>query len=201
MVEPLGLDKAEGALVNNVPEGPAAEAGIQAGDVIVRFAGQPVADIRDLVRRVADSPVGDAVPPTVLRDGKEVALAITLGRREAAESGGAQGGPDTSNQAEKGRAEDLLGMRLAPLTPELAGELGVSPDSSGLVVEEVDPTGKAADQGLMPGDIITTINRQPVTSLADLQRLVSEAQEAGHKTVLAMVRRGSQPMFVALPVE
>ncbi len=201
MVEPLGLDKAEGALVNNVPEGPAAEAGIQAGDVIVRFAGQPVADIRDLVRRVADSPVGEAVPLTVLRDGKEVALEITLGRRETAESGGAQGGPDTSNQAEKGRAEDLLGMRLAPLTPELAGELGVSPDSSGLVVEEVDPTGKAADQGLMPGDIITTINRQPVTSLADLQRLVSEAQEAGHKTVLAMVRRGSQPMFVALPVE
>ncbi len=201
MVQPLGLSRAEGALVNNVPDGPASEAGIQAGDVITEFAGRPVANIRDLVRRVADSPVGEAVPLTVLRNGEAVELEITLGRRETAEAGGAQGGPDTGNQPEKGRAEDLLGMRLTPLTPEIAGELGVSPDSAGLVVEEVDPTGKAADQGLMPGDIITTINRQPVASLADLQRLVGEAQEAGHKTVLAMIRRGSQPMFVALAVE
>lgn len=203
MVEPLGLDKAEGALVNNVPDGPARDAGIQTGDVITLFAGQPVANIRDLVRRVADSPVGEAVPLTVMRDGKSVDLQITLGRRETAENGEASqtGGPDTSNHAEKGHVEDVLGLRLVPLTPEIAGELGVAPDSSGLVIEDVEPTGKAADQGLMRGDIITSVNRQPVTTLADLQRLVSAAQEAGHKTVLAMIRRGSQPMFVALPIE
>ena len=199
MVEPLGLEKPAGALVNNVPaDGPAASAGIEAGDVITRFAGADVANTRDLVRRVADSPVGEAVPLTVLRDGKPVELEITLGRRETAE-GTAR--TSESSGALNEHAEDKLGMTLAPLTPQIAEELGVPPDTAGLVVQDVDPEGGAAKQGVRAGDIITTLNRQPVASVADLQRLVAEAQEAGHKTVLAMISRGDQPMFVPLPVE
>ena len=199
MVEPLGLKKAEGALVNNVPAGPASAAGIEAGDVIITFDGKPVANIRDLVRRVGDSPAGEAVPLTVLRDGKPVDLEITLGRREIAEGTARPGdAPDDGGSTDAG---EQLGMTLTPLTPQLAEELGLPRDLSGLVVQDIDPEGSAAGQGLQTGDVITTVNRQPVTSLADLKRLVAEAKDAGHKTLLAMVSRGDQPMFVPLPLE
>ena len=87
------------------------------------------------------------------------------------------------------------------MTPEIAAEIGVSGDTQGLVVQEVAPEGAAADKGLTPGDIITEAGQQPVTSLADLQSRISEARDAGRKSILMLVRRAGEPRFVALPVE
>ncbi|MDT9693938.1 PDZ domain-containing protein, partial [Streptomyces sp. P9(2023)] len=102
MAEALGIASEQGAMVSDVPEGPAADAGMRAGDVIVKFAGGEVKDTRELVRRVADAPVGKAVDVTVLREGKEVELQVTLGRREIAE--GTSGGVSSGTGADGGES-------------------------------------------------------------------------------------------------
>jgi serine protease Do len=196
IAESLGLDEAKGAMVTDVPAGPAADAGMKAGDVITSFAGGEVKDPRELVRRVADAPVGEAVDVTVQREGEPVELKVTLGRRELAEGSG-NGSVDSATES----ASDLMGMTVAPLTPEIAAELGVSRDMTGLVVQSVDPSGAAADKGLSAGDVITEAGQQPVASLADLQARIKEARDAGRKSLLMMVRRAGEPRFVALPVE
>ena len=197
MAEALGIKSDQGAMVTDVPEGPAADAGMRAGDVIVKFDGGEVKDTRELVRRVADAPVGQAVDVNVLREGKEVALKVTLGRRELAEgtSSGASVGTGTE---EKG---DLLGLSVTPLTPELAQELGVSREMKGLVVQGVDPESEAENRGLTVGDVITEAGQQPVTTLAELQARIKDAKDAGRKSILLLVRRAGEPRFVPLPIE
>lgn len=196
IAESLGLAQAHGAMVTDVPTGPAADAGMKAGDVITSFAGGEVKDPRDLVRRVADAPVGEAVDVTVQRDGKPLDLKITLGRRELAENSdeGKSGGTDS------GSSSQTLGMTVVELTPQLAAEIGIPTDSKGLVVREVDPRGAAADKGLAPGDVITEAGQQSVQTMADLTDRISEAKEAGRKSILLMVRRQGEPRFVALPI-
>lgn len=196
IAESLGLSEAKGAMVTDVPPGPAADAGMKAGDVITSFDGGEVKDPRDLVRRVADAPVGEAVDVVVQRGGEPVDLKVTLGCRELAEGTGS-GKVDSAAEA----TSDVMGMTLAPLTPEIAAELGMSRDMKGLVVQSVDPSGAAADKGLVAGDVITEAGQQPVAALADLEARIKEAREAGRKSILVMVRRAGEPRFVALPVE
>src|SRR5699024_2712458 len=130
-----------------------------------------------LVRRVADEAEGDAVPVTVLRDGKELDLEVTLGRRELAE-GSARG---QDGQQSAGPAA-VLGMRLAPLTGDVLDELGLPSDMEGLVVQEVDPASPIADQGIMPGDVITAVNQNVVTSVDAFRDEVARARKAGRKS-------------------
>ncbi|MTH79285.1 DegQ family serine endoprotease [Paracoccus aestuariivivens] len=196
IAESLGLAEAKGAMVTDVPTGPAADAGMKSGDVITNFAGGEVKDPRDLVRRVADAPVGEAVDVTVQRDGKPLDLKITLGRRELAE-GGESAKPGKPGEASPSK---LMGMSVTEVTPELAAEIGIPTDSKGLVVREVDPEGAAADKGLAPGDLITEAGQRPVVSMADLSARIDEAKEAGRKSILLMVRRSGEPRFVALPI-
>ncbi|MDF3606468.1 Do family serine endopeptidase [Paracoccus sp. DMF-8] len=191
----LGLTSTDGAMVTDVPAGPALDAGMKAGDVIVSFDGGSVKDVRELVRRVADAPVGEEVALVVLRDGENVDLKVTLGRRELAE-GTANAEVNSATES----ATDMLGMTVAPLTPEIAAELGVSRDMAGLVVQPVDPDGPAADKGLAAGDVITEAGQQPVTSLAELQDQVQAARDAGRKSILVLVRRAGEPRFLALPI-
>ncbi|SIR10204.1 serine protease Do [Paracoccus thiocyanatus] len=194
IAESLGLAEVRGAMVTDVPAGPAADAGMKAGDVITRFDGGEVEDPRDLVRRVADAPVGEAVDVVVQRDGEAVEMKVTLGRRELAEGAGGrtEGAPQS--------ADEVMGMALTELTPEIAAELGVG-DMQGLVVQSVDPSGPAADKGLAVGDVITEAGQQPVVTQADLEARIKEARDAGRKSILVMVRRAGEPRFVALPVE
>lgn len=197
IADSLGLQTDSGALVTDVPAGPAADAGMKAGDVITSFDGGPVKDSRELVRRVADAPVGEEVALTVLRDGKSVDLKVALGRRELAEGSSTETKVDSASKT----ATDMMGMTVAPITPEIAAELGVSKDTTGLVVQSVDPAGAAADKGLAAGDIITDAGQQPVTTLADLETQVKAAKDAGRKSILILVRRAGEPRFVALPLE
>lgn len=195
MAEAMELAATEGALVTDVPAGPAADAGMKAGDVIVSFDGHSVADTRDLVRRVADAPVGKAVDVVVMRDGKETNLSITLGRRETAEN--------EATPAQPGQPEapaQVLGMTLAPLDDSMRAEMGLADDAQGLVVQSLDETGDAWDKGLRPGDVITEAGQQPVAQVGDLNSRIDEAREAGRKSVLLLVRRGGEPRFVALSV-
>jgi serine protease Do len=194
----MGLADAKGALVTDVPDGPSKEAGIKAGDVITSFNGQPVDDAGGLTRRVADAPVGEAVPVVILREGKTETLQITLGRREEAE---ARTMPAAGNAPDEPGQMDMLGMTLQPLSADMAGDLGLDPNDKGLVVTGVDPASEAYVKGLREGDLIVEAGQQPVLRLSDLQHRVEEARDAGRKSLLLLIRRGGDPRFVALSVE
>ncbi|MBU2992874.1 Do family serine endopeptidase [Octadecabacter sp. B2R22] len=192
-----GLDEARGAMVTDVPAGPAEDAGMESGDIILTFDGVEIEDTRELVQIVGNSPVGKEVPVATLRNGEMIDLTVVLGRRETAESvafpddGPDAGEPDTTN---------MLGMTLSEVSPEMAEELGLEL-GSGLVVVEVETDSEAETKGLLAGDVITEAGQQPITGIVDFEARVEEAQEAGRKSLLLLVRRDGAPRFVALGLE
>jgi len=200
VAEAIGLEEVRGALVTDVPEGPAADGGMKAGDVILSFDGTPVQDTRELVRQVGNTEVGKSVRVMVFREGKTQSLKITLGRREEAEGAvpaaqpGADNGGETSSQ-------EILGLTISPLNEELRGQLELESDATGLVVTDVDNLSEAYEKGVRAGDLITEAGQQEVTSMSDLEDRIAEAREAGRKSILLLVRRAGEPRFVALPVD
>ncbi|MDH2325412.1 DegQ family serine endoprotease [Cereibacter sp. SYSU M97828] len=198
VAEAMGLEAAAGALITDVPDGPAKDGGMQAGDIVQSFAGQEVKDTRDLVRRVADAPIGEGVQVVVLREGRTQTLEITLGRREEAEG---EATPAAAQRQQEQTNGELLGMTLTPVTPQIVGELGLPDGAAGLVVTHVDQVSEAFAKGLRDGDLITEAGQQPVTRLSDLQSRITEAKEAGRKSLLLLIRRGGDPRFVALSIE
>ncbi|MCV3270389.1 DegQ family serine endoprotease [Roseobacter sinensis] len=197
LAESMGLESTAGALVTDVPEGPAREAGMEAGDVIISFAGKDVEDTRGLVREVGNSPVGETVRVTVLREGATQTLRVTLGRREEAEGAvpAVAAGPDGEDEP---TTKDVLGLSLTTLTDEIREELGVDDKTQGLAVTEVDETTEAFEKGLRAGDIITEAGQQKVTSISELEERIAAAKDAGRKSLLLLVRRAGDPRFVAL---
>ncbi len=194
VAEAMDLPEARGALVTEVMDGPARAAGIRSGDVITRFNGNEVTDTRDLVRRVADAGVDIIVDVTVMRDGSEQVVQVTLGLRD-------DGGPSAPGQprapAPSGPVE-LMGMELAELTPTMREEMALPSSVTGLVIRQVMPGSDADNKGVRAGDIITEAGQEPVTSIADFQRQIDAARDAGRRNLLIMVRRGDDPRFVAL---
>ncbi len=198
VAEAMGLAEASGALVTDVPEGPAKDAGITAGDVITRFDGQPVGDAGDLTRRVADAPIGEAVPVIVQREGKTETLAVTLGRREEAEAATM---PASAPAPEAPREMESLGLTLAPLDQDMRDRLGLDAAVEGLMIMNVDPASEAFTKGLREGDLITEAGQQKVVRLQDLEDMIAEAKAGGRQSLLLLVRRGGDPRFVALSLE
>ena len=198
VAEAMGLADAKGALVTDVPDGPAKDAGIVAGDVITMFYGKPVTDAGNLTRHVADAPIGEAVPVIVQRDGKTETLQVTLGRRETAEAAPM---PATAPAAEEPKQMESLGLTLAPVDDALRTRLGLDAGAEGLIVMNVDVASEAYTKGLRDGDLITEAGQQKVVRLKDLEDRVAEAKAAGRKSLLLLIRRGSDPRFVALSVE
>ena len=198
VAEAMGLDKAEGALVTDVPDGPAKEAGLESGDVILSFDGEPVKDTRELVREVGSATVGKPVRETVLRDGTTPPFKVTLGRREEAE-----GTPVAMQQEDLEPEEELnvLGLTLRPLTSQMREEMSLSEDAAGLVILSVDETSQAFEKGLRAGDLITEAGQQKVDSLDGLESRIADAKEAGRKSILLLIRRNGEPRFVALSLE
>ncbi len=198
MVETIdGLDVAAGAMVTDVPDGPALAAGMEAGDVIMSFEGKKVADVRDLVKKVGNTEVGKTVRVVVLRAGKSQTLKVTLGRREEAEAVPASQPIPESEPQEK----EILGLTVAPLTSEVRSELGLDEEISGLVVSDVNDTSTAYEKGLRAGDVLTEASQQILLTIADLENRIDEAKEAGRKSLLLLVRRGGDPRFVALALD
>jgi serine protease Do len=196
MAEAMGLESTDGAAVNGVLEGPAMEAGIEIGDVIITFDGKDVEDTRDLVRQVGNTPVGEAVRVVVRRGEETKTLLVTLGRREEAEA--AVPAVAQAPDADEPTTTEMLGLTLSILTEELRGDLGLDDDTQGLVVTEVDEASEAFEKGLRAGDVITEAGQQKVASISDLEERVDAARDAGRKSLLLLVRRAGDPRFVAL---
>lgn len=199
VAEAMGLEKAAGALVTDVPEGPAADAGIEGGDLIQTFDGRDVEDVRGLVRQVGNTEVGKAVRVVVLRDGKTQTLLVTLARREDAEAGAT---PVAEEAPEEAPAEqELMGLTLLPMSDELREQLGLSGSVNGLVVTGVDEASEAFEKGLRAGDVITEAGQQKVNAVEALEARVKDTIEAGRKSLLLLINRSGDPRFVALSVE
>ena len=198
IAESMGLEKTAGALVTDVPDGPAKDGGILQGDVILSFDGVDVADTRSLVRMVGNSDVGKEVRMVVFREGKTQRLKITLGRREDAESV-----VQTAQPMEEAEPETatVLGMSLSALTDDLRASLKLVDDAEGVAVIAVDETSAAYEKGLREGDLIAEAGQQPVAMPGDLEAQIEEAKDAGRKSLLLLVRRAGEPRFVALPIE
>ncbi|MEH6392958.1 MAG: DegQ family serine endoprotease [Sulfitobacter sp.] len=199
VADAMGLAKASGALITDVPEGPAKEAGLKTGDIILSFAGVDVEDTRGLVRQVGNSTVGAAVRVTILRDGKSQTLKITLGRREDAENASMPAeNSDTENAPMAPASKSLLGLTVTPLTDDIRAELGADDATTGLAVTEVDETSEAFEKGLRIGDIITEAGQEAVETIDGLEDQVKSARDAGRKSLLLLIRRAGDPRFVAL---
>jgi serine protease Do len=195
MIEAIdGLDKAEGALVSDVPDGPALDAGMQAGDIILSFDGNKVEDTRGLVRQVGNADVGKAVRVVVLRDGAPKTLKIVLGRREDAEAAT----PVVQKVPQEPQQKKILGLSLSTLTDELRSQLELDTKATGLVVQSAEDTSQAYEKGLRAGDLITEAGQQPINQISDFEARVEAAKTAGRKSLLLLVRRAGDPRFVAL---
>lgn len=192
LAEGLGLEVARGALVTDVPEGPALEAGMESGDVILSFDGVEVDDTRGLVRQVANTEIGKEVRVRVFRNGETETLRVTLGRREEAEAV-----PASVNTTEPVTSE-FMGLTVSNLTDELRKQLGLPESSEGLVVADVKEDSEAYQEGLRAGDLITEAGQEKVSTVGELETRIEEAKEAGRKSILLLVRRDGDPRFVAL---
>ncbi|MCY4179871.1 MAG: Do family serine endopeptidase [Litoreibacter sp.] len=197
VAEALELSAVRGALVTDVPDGPGKDSGIEAGDVIVTFDGRVVEDTRELVRIVGNTAVGKAVDVEVIREGKPLTLAVTLGRREEAE---AQAVPVAADQSEP-EEKTVMGMTVAVLNEELRGQLGLGDNAEGLLVKEVDEASDAFEKGLRAGDLIVEAGQEKVNAIADLEDKIEEARDAGRKSFLMLIRRQGDPRFVALALD
>lgn len=194
LAEALDLDSEQGALVAMVMEGsPAEAAGLRAGDVIVRFDGGAISQMRELPRAVALAEVGREVEVVARRNGEERAFTVVLGELEKAEQQLAESG-----QTDGGA---LLGMTVAPATGEIARRFGLDDDAAGLVVTEVAAVGAAAAAGIRVGDLVLEVARRPVASVGEMRRLVAAAREAGIRALVIRVEREGSPLFIAVQLD
>ncbi|HZI19923.1 MAG TPA: DegQ family serine endoprotease [Pyrinomonadaceae bacterium] len=180
----LGLENARGVIVNSVVPGSAADrAGLRRGDIVVAAGGRETNEPNALRNLVASTRPGSEIALTVLRDGREQEVKVTLGefRNEPAGGGRAPGGGDQPG-SEGGR----LGITVTPVTPEVARQFGFEEGTEGLVVTEVEPGGPAGSAGLQPGDVIQQANRADVRSIEDLRAAIGQA---GGRPLLLLVNR------------
>ncbi|MBL4927412.1 DegQ family serine endoprotease [Fuscibacter oryzae] len=201
VAEAMGLAADKGALITDVPDGPAKAAGLKAGDVITTFNGHEVKTVRDLTRTVADSPIGEEVPVIVMRDGKLETIAVKLGRREEAEAEVVPAKQSEPGKPAEPQKLEVLGLTLEPVTADMAKQMNLPADTQGLVVTHVDAVSDAAGKGVSPGDIVVEAGQRPVALLKDLEDRIAEAKDAGRKSLLLLVRRDGDPRFVALAIE
>ncbi|MDP7386502.1 MAG: PDZ domain-containing protein, partial [Nitrospinota bacterium] len=182
----FGVAKAEGALVSNVnQDSPASRAGIKRGDVIIEFDGKRIRTTGDLVRRVGNTSVGKSVEMRVLRDGREVTLAVKVG--ELSEERAA---------STTGVSSQKLGVEIRPVPPDRAKALGL-PAGQGLLVAGVDPDSPAARGGIRPGDIILEVNGQAISAMGDLSAALAKTK--GDEDHLFYLHRNKSKLYASVP--
>ena len=189
VAEKFGLKKTEGALVTRVVEKtPAAKAGFEPGDVIIKYGGQKVENVAKLRHRVAATRPGSSVKVVVLRKGKEKTLTVAIEKLTDGAVAAVTGG---------GGSKDL-GLSVQELTPELSKSLGIK-TKGGVAVSAVDEDGPAAEKGIKRGDVIIEVNRQRVKNAADFEAALRKADLGKGVLMLVANREGSR--FVVLKAD
>lgn len=202
VAESLGVTGGpRGALIAGVNEdGPAAKAGIQAGDVVLSFDGKPVKEMRDLPRIVADSVIDKDVPLVVLRKGKQETLTIKVGRlEEEAAKPVALKQPGAEDAPKSGVA---LGLTFELVNDELKKKFSLKADAKGLVITEVADGSKAQENAIKPGDVLVEVAQEAVATPADVTDRIEALRKDGKKTALLLLSNPQGDVrFVALSLE
>lgn len=203
----LGIPRNRGEFVQGVEPGAAgAQAGLQAGDVVVRIDGKDVTRDQTLSYIVANERPGTKIPVEIIRNGKRVTLNATVGKRPTQEEmaqqtfdpDADQGGDDlTAPQQDQnpnlGVSDRSIGFSSIPLTAQIARQLGAADGTRGVVVTVVDPSSDAGQKGLRRGDIILSVNYNDITGPQDLENAVRAAKSSNRDAVLLRVQRRGQP--------
>ena len=206
----LGLPKNSGEIIGRVePGGPAAKAGLRAGDVVTKVNGTAVTPDTTLSYLIANASPGSTVKLDIMREGKPMSITAGVTTRPpedqlATTTGGGDdfsGDDDDQGSEQAAPASNAIGVTVQPLTPAIARQVGVDSTVQGVVVSAVDPSSDAG-QKLRRGDVISAINGTPVRSAADLARGVQAAKSAGRPQVLLMINRArGQSGFVPVKIK
>jgi len=188
LAKSFGLAAPNGALVAGVEKGgPAAKAGIERGDIIVKFDGQDVHDQHDLPELVAQTQLNKSVPVEVVRGGKHLTIDATIAELKDQQVASAKGPEEPGSN---------WGMQVQDITPEIAQQLGTQ-NTKGVVIRSVRPDSPAADAGLQPGDIVAEIDHKKVGSADEFAALAKDVQK--HKgSALLLVQRGNATLYTVI---
>ncbi len=206
IAESLSVKPARGALIAGIDEkGPAKPAGIEPGDVVVKFDGKDIKEMRDLPKIVAETPVGKDVEVIVIRKGQEEKKTVKLGRLEDGEKQAALAAKkdDAAPAEDKSVVKKALGLDLANLTADLRKKHKIKDKvKAGVVITGVDANSPAAEKRLAPGMVIAEVQQQPVATATDLQTRLDKLKKEGKKSVvLLVVSPDGDPTFVALSLQ
>ncbi len=202
IADSLSIKPARGALIAGIDDkGPAKPAGIEPGDVIVKFDGKDVKEMRDLPRIVADTAVGKDVEVTIIRTGKDETNTVKLGRLDDSEKKVAAVSKKDAVE-EKTVVKKALGLDLANLTDELRKKHKIKDKVKGVLITGIDANSPAAEKRLVAGMVISELQQVPVTDAADLQARVEKLKKDGKKAVVMLVvSPDGDPSFVALSLQ
>ena len=208
IAETLGVKENTGALISSVtPEGPAAKAGIEAGDVVVRFDGKDVSTMRGLPRIVSQAPVGKTVDVEILRKGQKKIVKVVIGRLQEDDDKDAKGksdksAPTTPDGSAKPSSNGLSGVTVQPMSDELRAKYKIDPKVKGVVVTEVDPKSPAGQKNIKAGDVIVEAAQDAVSTPEDIAKSIEKVRKAGRKQLLLRVENAKGEMrFVAVAIE
>jgi serine protease Do len=190
IAQSFGLKQVHGVLLGDVdPDGPAAKAGLQRGDIIMTMNGKQVEDARNLRLNISQTPPGTVANFTVWRNGKEIPITVTLGTLPAQEAQA-----EAPGEQQQGSAA-LEGLQVQNLTPDIAQQLNLPAGVKGVVVSAAAPGSIAAESGLQRGDVIQEVNRKPVSNVQQFQQAV---RQAGNQPVLLLVNTGGTTHYLTL---
>ena len=200
IAEGFGLKDNEGALVAGVNDGgPADKASIKNGDIILKFNGQDVKDMRSLPRIVAETEIGKMVPVVLWRDRQQVTVQASVGELpdevQQASTGGESVKPNRAAQVSG------LGATLSPITDELREQYKLGADQKGVVVTDVEGDGPAAGRGLKPGDVIVEVQQEAVSTPTDVREQMDKFRKQNRKTVLMLIQSGEGLRWVPVPLQ
>jgi serine protease Do len=188
LAKAFDVPQVTGVLISDVEKnGPGAQAGLEQGDVILAVDGQPVNSVNDLRLRIAQTMPGTTVHLKILHSGHEREVAVKLGELPEKPGQAAVGQP--------GAGSLMQGVQVQTLSADIAQQLGISPATRGVVVNDVDPGSAAAAAGLQRGDVIEQVNRQPVSNVREYDRAVNQA---GKQPIVLLVNRGGTTSFIVV---
>jgi serine protease Do len=187
LAQSFGLEKPEGALVASVDkDSPAAKAGLERGDIVLKFNGQPIQDEHELPALVAQTEINKKVPIDVLRNGKHLSLDVTVGELKEAKVETAKAEEQTGN----------WGMQVGDITPDIAQQFHLS-TNKGVVIRRVAPDSPAADAGVQPGDVVLEVNHERVASVSDFVAKAKAAKDQ-KRSALLLVQRGNATLYTVI---